>query len=237
MEIVKINYLKHTFKYDFLNKILKCSNKTKFYNNLISKKIKSKQKIKKDYLIINENGTKTLLYFHSGEFSKNPLNYQLNFIKKLATLTNYKIYIPFYTSPNPKDMLKIINSLNPHVLISQGIAGGITFSLYKNFKNIQKIISISPWMQFNNQFIDIKVKENIKDLINPYLTELDDNIESLIINGNKEFLSSYINLFCKNNSNKNIKWLEYYGMAEGFVFYPTKESIEPTHIIANFIKN
>ncbi len=235
MEIIKVDYLKHTFKYDFLNKVLKCSSRTRVQKSLL-KKIKFEQNIKSNYFLINENGKNPLIYLHSGTYSKNPLNYQINFIKKIATLTNSKIYIPFYDSPSPEKIVSFVNSFSSPSIICQGIGGGITFSLYKKFKNIQKIVSISPWMHLNNPFLNTKAKNELVGLESPFLTELDDNVESLIINGTQEKLRGYIKIFCKNNINKNIKWLEYEGMAEGFVFYPSKESLEPTRIIADFLQ-
>lgn len=92
-------------------------------------------------------------------------------------------------------------------------------------------------MQLNSPFLDAKVREDFKVLNAPYLTELDDNVESLIINGEHELLRGYISIFCKNNISKNIKWLEYENMAEGFVFYPSLEAVEPTRIIADFLQN
>lgn len=91
-------------------------------------------------------------------------------------------------------------------------------------------------MHLNNPFLNTKAKNELVGLESPFLTELDDNVESLIINGTQEKLRGYIKIFCKNNINKNIKWLEYEGMAEGFVFYPSKESLEPTRIIADFLQ-
>ena len=92
-------------------------------------------------------------------------------------------------------------------------------------------------MHLNNPLYSTKAKQNFNGLNSPHLVELDDNVECLIINGDEEKLRGYINIFCKNNITKNIKWLEYEGMAEGFVFYPSKEAQEPTQIIADFLQN
>ncbi|HIV01399.1 MAG TPA: hypothetical protein IAA62_02460 [Candidatus Caccopulliclostridium gallistercoris] len=233
MEIIKTKYLKLTFKYNFLSKILKCSSRTKI-KSLKNNKVLERES---NYFVINENGMRPLLFIHSGMYSKNPLNYQIKFLKKLATLTNYKIYIPFYTSPNPSSILTFINSFSSPSILCQGLGGGITFSLYNKLNNIQKIVCISPWMQLSSPFLDAKVREDFKVLNAPYLTELDDNVESLIINGEHELLRGYISIFCKNNISKNIKWLEYENMSEGFVFYPSLEAVEPTRIIADFLQN
>ena len=232
MEIIKIDYLKHTLKYNFLKNVLRCSSRTRVQKSTI-KKIKNSQL----YYIINENGTSPLIYLHSGAYSKNPLNYQIKFIKNLATLTNNKIYIPFYNTPNLDELTKFVNSFSSPSLICSGLGGGIAFSLYKKFNNIQKIVCISPWMHLNNPLYSTKAKQNFNGLNSPHLVELDDNVECLIINGDEEKLRGYINIFCKNNITKNIKWLEYEGMAEGFVFYPSKEAQEPTQIIADFLQN
>ena len=78
MEIIKTKYLKLTFKYNFLRKILKCSSRTKI-KSLKNNKVLERES---NYFIINENGKRPLLFIHSGMYSKNPLNIQIKFLNK-----------------------------------------------------------------------------------------------------------------------------------------------------------
>lgn len=110
--------------------------------------------------IINETGTKSLIYFHGGAYISNPAPQHFSFLKKIATKANIKVYfviyphLPNYNCEKSIELLEAFFNQLPEKNILLGgdsSGGGLCMALYKHLTmnkliNVEKVIALCPWL-------------------------------------------------------------------------------------------
>lgn len=196
---MKINYSNNSFKSRCIKLLIKLSgyknntcsisNTKKYISKCRKRKINKntfKDMIEKKYdgyTLYTWNGTiedckdSFLLYIHGGSFIDNPLNIQINFVKKMAKKLNSTLIVPLYkTIPEGnscellKEMKLIYNLLLTQqkkiYLIGDSAGGGaiLSFDLLLAEEEIRKpnaVIMLSPWLDLSLSNQEINEKNDI----------------------------------------------------------------------------
>lgn len=196
---MEINYSNNSFKSRIIKILIKLSgfkkntssisNTKRYISKCRKRKINKntfKDMIKSSYVgytLYTWNGTienckdSFLVYIHGGSFIDNPLNIQINFVKKVAKKLNSTLIVPLYKKiPDGtsyellKEMKSIYQLLLKHrnkiYLIGDSAGGGsiLSFNLLLAENKIRKpnaVIMLSPWLDLSLSNKKINEKKDI----------------------------------------------------------------------------
>lgn len=196
---MEINYSNNSFKSRIIKILIKLSgfkkntssiSNTKRYISKCRKRKINKNTFKDmikssydEYTLYTWNGTienckdSFLVYIHGGSFIDNPLNIQINFVKKVAKKLNSTLIVPLYKKipdGNSYELLKemkliyqlLLKQKNKIYLIGDSAGGGsiLSFNLLLAEDQIRKpnaVIMLSPWLDLSLSNQKINEKKDI----------------------------------------------------------------------------
>lgn len=180
----KKNYLTEDNIKKFINKYIKTVSSYTLLDNMCSKK----EKIGDNYVYFyngdfeNPKG-KFLIYIHGGSFLEEAIDYQINFAKKIAELTNSTLIIPRYTlvpDGNYKKLYSLMDSIYEMVvdtdlefnLLGDSSGGGFVLAYSMKLRDDEiklpkNIMMLSPWLDLsmeNSELLESVKLDNLSGI-------------------------------------------------------------------------